>query len=666
MESPTFIHSLLKGRKKAEPVAAARRRVERSDGTYEDRVETSDEGIHAAFFEKWAPVFQMPYASSSRSQEIMDRVMKEVAADVSRTASGWVAEALSVDAVLSIANIRDAIMALKMHTRPGADGIPCDLYRKFIDSTELIKHLQSLFREILRKGHMPESMREAVVSMLYKDKGERNDPLMYRPVTLTNAVYRILGRAMAQRLGFVLKRFVGDSQIAFQPLRHIAENIELMTEIIRYCENDDEEEGGIAFILDNSQAYDRVQWPFLQATLRAFGVPEDFARLVAAMYTKSTVRLKVNGTLGPAIEVKAGVKQGCPLSCALYVLVQEVLLRMIRSNPDIVGIRIPGADGAVGGASAVTVTERCLADDLMVFLRETTSAKPLRWTLDEFREISGLVINMAKSGAVFFGACRDLPAHVGDGTDLDPLVSCWPDLPAAKYTRFGEKSDKYHGIYPAPPQGVADQWNEKAGELERMASRDAHLLAPRSALGRECAVKSRYLANAMYMWTYQAPLGPARGATLKKVQDTFDGVLGWTGMKKNLQRQPCDEMGLGHVDVAGYLDDVWASRVRDVLRPERRPCKNFWMYGLRQAYGGLVMGKQLLLSNLSFAKVAEMKEGAISETKRCVFARAASITRHAIRQRDLYLVTYNRPDCRTRRAAERLNFVGPFQLGAGR
>ena len=114
---------------------------------------------------------------------------------------------------------------------------------------------------------------------------------------------------------------MGDSQIAFQPLRNIAENIELMTEVIRYCEEDEEGEGGIAFILDNSQAYDRVQWPFLQATLRAFGIPEAFARMVAAMYAKSCVRLKVNGTLGPEIEVRSGVKQGCPLSCALYVLV---------------------------------------------------------------------------------------------------------------------------------------------------------------------------------------------------------------------------------------------------------------------------------------------------------------------------------------------------------
>ena len=41
------------------------------------------------------------------------------------------------------------------------------------------------------------------------------------------------------------------------------------------------------------------------------------------------------------------MKQGCPLSGILFVLVQEVQLRMILEDKGIKGIPIPGPDGAL-------------------------------------------------------------------------------------------------------------------------------------------------------------------------------------------------------------------------------------------------------------------------------------------------------------------------------
>jgi flavin-binding protein dodecin len=269
MDSAAVISKLLRGRKREEPVRMMRRTV---DGVM--REETSADGIHEAMRETWAPLFQMLSDDSEESRACMREVMDGIASDPRCRLGGWMREALSIEAVLSEENVRDAVRSLRAHTTPGKDGIPIDFYQVFLEEEGLLAHLCSLFREVYEKGEMPATMRESVVAMLYKNKGERADPSMYRPITLTAATYRILGRAMAQRLAFVLRRMVGDSQIAFQSSRHIRENIDLVTEIIRFCENDETEAGGLAFILDNSKAYDRVQWPFLQETLKAFGVAD--------------------------------------------------------------------------------------------------------------------------------------------------------------------------------------------------------------------------------------------------------------------------------------------------------------------------------------------------------------------------------------------------------
>ena len=84
--------------------------------------------------------------------------------------------------------------------------------------------------------------------------------------------------------------------------------------------------------LDNEKAFDRLQHQFMWDTLEAFNLPPDLIAAVRTLYNGASTSVKVNGEVGPAFNITASVKQGCPLSPLLYVLVQEVQLRMIRDN----------------------------------------------------------------------------------------------------------------------------------------------------------------------------------------------------------------------------------------------------------------------------------------------------------------------------------------------
>ena len=98
-----------------------------------------------------------------------------------------------------------------------------------------------------------------------------------------------------------------------------------------------------AFIfLDQEKAFDRVNHDFLFRTMEAFGIGEGFIQWVRKIYANATAVLNINGHLSRQIQLKRGVRQGCPLSGLLYVLVIEVLAIQLRANPNIVGFTIEG------------------------------------------------------------------------------------------------------------------------------------------------------------------------------------------------------------------------------------------------------------------------------------------------------------------------------------
>ena len=91
--------------------------------------------------------------------------------------------------------------------------------------------------------------------------------------------------------------------------------------------------------LDKEKAFDRVNHEFSCKTMKAFGIGPAFIHWVRQMYSNATTRVKV---LSENIPLRRGVRQGCPLSPLLYVLIIEILALQFRNNPDIVGFTVGG------------------------------------------------------------------------------------------------------------------------------------------------------------------------------------------------------------------------------------------------------------------------------------------------------------------------------------
>ena len=94
-------------------------------------------------------------------------------------------------------------------------------------------------------------------------------------------------------------------------------------------------ETGILVTLDQEKAFDCVDHDFLMRVLSKFGFGPSFCGWVSLFYKNVFSRIICNGRLSVPVFLERGVRQSCPLSPLLYVLVSEVLPNQIRKCTDI-------------------------------------------------------------------------------------------------------------------------------------------------------------------------------------------------------------------------------------------------------------------------------------------------------------------------------------------
>lgn len=151
--------------------------------------------------------------------------------------------------------------------------------------------------------------------------------------------------------------------------------------------------GFFAIKVDIAKVYDRVEWDVLKIVLLAHGFSIEFYDCIMECISSTQFSVLVNGSPSGFFHSSRGIRQGDPMTPALFVLLADLLSRILA--------RAERADTISGVKISLTsprITHLMYADDLVIYCKaKQEEVSEVKRCLDLYCQWSGQRINWDKS-----------------------------------------------------------------------------------------------------------------------------------------------------------------------------------------------------------------------------------------------------------------------------
>ncbi len=274
---------------------------------------------------------------------------------------------------------------------PGPDGIPYIVYRSLWKT--LGPYLLESWNYSKQIGILQESQRTSCITLLPKQGKDLSAIGNWRPITLTNCDLKIFTKLLADRVATKLDKLIIETQTAYVPGRVVHDNLRLFDFYKNYCQKHNID--GLLISLDAKKAFDSVSHKYLHEVLKRYGFSNEFIDTVKLLYNDIKANILVNGYKSVMIKIARSVKQGDALSCALFILCIDPLMRKIEKNENIKPIPIPRSR-----YSNIVINTKTggFADDVGLVIRnDPESIKYVFEDYSLFSQMSGICLNVDKT-----------------------------------------------------------------------------------------------------------------------------------------------------------------------------------------------------------------------------------------------------------------------------
>ena len=207
---------------------------------------------------------------------------------------------------------------------PGPDGIPMEVYKALFDV--LGSDLLRVIKDSRCSGKIPVVFNTTFISLIPKTNCPKSFD-DFKPISLCNFVYKIIGKIISTRIKKILGRFISKEQFGFLRGRQIHEAVGIIQEGLHSIHV--KALKSVVLKIDLSKAYDRVNWIFLRVIMTKMGFYVSFITWVMSSISSVSFVVLINGVASNFFRSGRGLRQGFPLAPLLFLIVVEGLSRYI-------------------------------------------------------------------------------------------------------------------------------------------------------------------------------------------------------------------------------------------------------------------------------------------------------------------------------------------------
>lgn len=435
--------------------------------------------------------------------------------------------------------IDDLILALKTSndSTPGVDGIPYSLYKCF--KSTLMPLLLDSWSHCVTNNTMSEEMRTSLITLIPKPHKDPTNIGNLRPISLTNTDIKLITKALTNKINKVLPYLIHESQSGYIPGRQIHDNLN----IIEYAQNVIKQNSASAYLvsLDARKAFDSVNHTYMAKVLESYGFGESFINTVKLLYKNLKASVIINGFRSACFDLEVGVKQGDALSCALFVLCVDPLIRKIYSNPEIEGVKAT----SLFSHKNIEVKLVAYADDINPILVNIRSIQLLLATYSEFSSMSGIFLNTDKTEILALGRALPNPIQIDNNGSVVVVLSTAVRICGIFFPTDIEESYIHN---------VSDKISSLKKQLDKWSSRGL------SIIGKNILIKTFGVSQLVHsMQTCHV-----KKTDLKKIEQIVFNFL-WRSSCDKVKRKhmylPKGQGGIGAIDVFSFYKSLKIKRV---------------------------------------------------------------------------------------------------------
>ena len=226
---------------------------------------------------------------------------------------------------------------------------------------------------------------EARVVSLYK-KGDSSKLENYRPISLLQTFYKIIAALIKNRLAQGLEQWIMNTQYGFRAGKSTSHAIFLARRLQSLAEITGT---NIAIVmLDWEKAFDKVNHERLLESLTRVEVPPNLLALIRNIYSNPQFKVCCHEGESNNFTQNAGIRQGCPLSPYLFIILMSTIFSDIRETLSSPKQQSPMTD--------ISFSQILYADDTLIFGDHTQSINKLLKEIEMESSYYGLKLNYNK------------------------------------------------------------------------------------------------------------------------------------------------------------------------------------------------------------------------------------------------------------------------------